>query len=283
MTRGLVKPQKHLLLGLGVKSMTGSKKVLNILNRLGHCISYTTAEEIETELALNIAKRNSATPDGLLKIANLSTGLAFDNYDEVTETLDGSNSLHDTVGIAYQNVSTETTGAVTDRRSSDNTEHVSHTAEDEVVFVIKSASNCEDKDLDYQPPLKKKKVTESSAVKESGTPLIVKAGLRHRTLDVQDSDIPPYIGVKPKVTQFQFHVTETEVPSCLKQFERRDTAWMIFCAFIENTPMWHGWNSLVTEDDLPNQTLTHMEPVGKSLTRLDAVQHTMKTANSSVS
>ena len=55
MTRGLVKPQKHLLLGLGVKSMTGSKKVLNILNRLGHCISYTTEEEIETELALNIA------------------------------------------------------------------------------------------------------------------------------------------------------------------------------------------------------------------------------------
>ena len=121
-------------------------------------------------------------------------------------------------------------------------------------------------------------MTESSAVKESRTPLIVKDGLRYRTLDVQDSDIPPYIGVKPKVTQFQFHVTETIGPSCLKQFERRDTAWMISCAYVENIPMWDGWNSLVTEDDMPNQTLTYMEPVGKPPTRLDVVQHTMNTA-----
>ena len=116
-TRGLVKPQKHLLLGLGVKSMIGGKKVLNILNRLRHHISYTAAEETETELASNIANRNSATPDGLLKITNLSTGLAFNNYDELTETLDGSNSLHDTVGIAYQKVSTETTETVTEQKA----------------------------------------------------------------------------------------------------------------------------------------------------------------------
>ena len=53
---------------------------------------------------------------------------------------------------------------------------------------------------------------------------------------------------------------------------------MISCAFVGNTPMWHGWNSVVTEDDLPSQTLTYMEPVGKPPTRLDVVQHTMDTA-----
>lgn len=121
-------------------------------------------------------------------------------------------------------------------------------------------------------------MTKSSAVKQSGTPSTAKAGLKRRTLVVQDSDIPPYIGVKPKINQFQFHVTETVVPSCLKQFERRDNAWMISCAFVENTPMWHGWNSVVTRDDLPSQTLTYMEPVGKPPTRLDVVQHIMNTA-----
>lgn len=33
---------------------------------------------------------------------NLHTGLAFDNYDCFVETLSGSDTLHDTVGIVYQ-------------------------------------------------------------------------------------------------------------------------------------------------------------------------------------
>ena len=66
-------------------------------------------------------------------------------------------TLHDTVGIAYQNVSAETTGAMTDRKSSDNTEYVTHTADNENVSVTKSASNSEDTDLDYHPPVKNKK------------------------------------------------------------------------------------------------------------------------------
>ena len=34
---------------------------------------------------------------------DLFTGLAWDNYDELTETLSGRDTLHDTVGICYQN------------------------------------------------------------------------------------------------------------------------------------------------------------------------------------
>ena len=30
-------------------------------------------------------------------------GLAFDNYDELTNTLSGAETLHDTMGILYQN------------------------------------------------------------------------------------------------------------------------------------------------------------------------------------
>ena len=91
-------------MGLGVKSLTGSKKVINVLNRLGHCINYNTAEALETQLASEITEREIATPDGLLRQPGLITGLAWDNFDQNTDTLSGSGTIHDTVGICYQNV-----------------------------------------------------------------------------------------------------------------------------------------------------------------------------------
>lgn len=103
-TRGQVKPAKHCLLGIGLKSITGSKKVLNILNHFGHCIGYHVAEEIETDIAMSISDKGCAAPDGLQQVQGLATAFAFDNYDENCETLSGANTLHDTVGIVYQNI-----------------------------------------------------------------------------------------------------------------------------------------------------------------------------------
>jgi hypothetical protein len=37
-TNGEVKPSKHCLLGMGVKTMTSSRKVINVLNHFGHSI-----------------------------------------------------------------------------------------------------------------------------------------------------------------------------------------------------------------------------------------------------
>ena len=69
------------------------------------CIHYNNVEEFETELANNIIEKNHATPDGLFQSPGLAIGLAWDNYDENTETLSGSGTLHDTFGICYQNIS----------------------------------------------------------------------------------------------------------------------------------------------------------------------------------
>lgn len=41
-TKGKIKPAKHLLLGIALKSLTGSKKDNELLNHIGHCISYTS-------------------------------------------------------------------------------------------------------------------------------------------------------------------------------------------------------------------------------------------------
>ena len=47
-TRGEVITAKHFLLALGLHSITGQKKPIQICNRLGHCISYDLAMDIET-------------------------------------------------------------------------------------------------------------------------------------------------------------------------------------------------------------------------------------------
>ena len=101
-TADLKVPKKHIQLGLVTKSLTGSKKLLNVLNRYGHSISYTATEEIETELTYKGTKENVLIPNDMKACENTSVGLAFDNYDHSAEMFSGKNTLHDTVGIAYQ-------------------------------------------------------------------------------------------------------------------------------------------------------------------------------------
>lgn len=93
-----------MCLGMTIKRLTGSSKVLEILSHLGHSVSYHTVEVMETYLATNINQRKLATPDGILQQPGLSTGAAWDNYDEMNEMLSGSNTLHDTVDICYHNI-----------------------------------------------------------------------------------------------------------------------------------------------------------------------------------
>ena len=51
---GSIKPWKHTALGLEFLSLTGFKLVIQILNRLGHCISYSNAKGFETEFAYSV-------------------------------------------------------------------------------------------------------------------------------------------------------------------------------------------------------------------------------------
>lgn len=102
-SNGRLKTSKHMELGIAMKSITGSRKVVNILNRLGHSISYSVAEELETELTYSSFDDKSLIPYGIEKKPQLLTGLAFDNFDRFVETLSGKDTLHDTVGIIYQN------------------------------------------------------------------------------------------------------------------------------------------------------------------------------------
>ncbi|GFU85933.1 hypothetical protein TNCV_3845771 [Trichonephila clavipes] len=90
---------------MAVKSLTSSRKRINILNRLGHCCNYNKLEELETEATISSVKRSQICPVDIFQSPSLSTGVAFDNFDRYVDTLTGKDTLHDTVGIIYQNVS----------------------------------------------------------------------------------------------------------------------------------------------------------------------------------
>ena len=102
-SRGLVRPWKHTVLGLGLGTLTGSKLILRILNRLGNCLGYNEVKALETEFAFSAEENERDAPDGIQLKPNLGTGLAWDNYDVNMETLDGKDTLHATVRICYRN------------------------------------------------------------------------------------------------------------------------------------------------------------------------------------
>ena len=128
--------------------------------------------------------------------------MGFDNYDEMTETLDGYSTLHDTVCIAYQNIT------VIGRNVNSDCDHEQNNST--------NATNENVSDIRHRK-LKKK-----------------------RTLEIGERDIKPFTCGKLKIKNYKFHLTETVEPDNLLQCKRRDIAWMVSCASIDTIPMWHG-------------------------------------------
>ena len=85
-----------------MKSLTVSRKVIEILNKLGHCVSHHTVEEIETEMTFEANKDGALSPHGMTRNPVLGTGPAWNKFDRFVATMTGTDTLHDTVGIAYQ-------------------------------------------------------------------------------------------------------------------------------------------------------------------------------------
>lgn len=95
-SRGSCTTPKHILLPWAVKTLTGNVKVIKLLNRLRHGVSYSKLDEIETALCLK--KMESEEEMAVILPSNIYPGvpktLAFDNIDRLEETLSGSNGTH---------------------------------------------------------------------------------------------------------------------------------------------------------------------------------------------
>lgn len=100
-TCGKTKPPKHVVLPFSVKSLTGNVELIGILNRLGHSVSYSQMEEIDTALCLQkLSGTNPALPSNISH--GVFTTLAWDNIDRLEETLSGEGTSHRVNGIAVQ-------------------------------------------------------------------------------------------------------------------------------------------------------------------------------------
>ena len=95
----------------------------------------------------------------------------------------------------------------------------------------------------------------------------------------KDTVLEAYIK-KPMIKTFHDQVKEIPSPINKTKFEFRDILWMINVALGQTTPIWTGWNSLITDESLPCQRVLNMENITLLPTRLDVIMETMKISES---
>ena len=64
---------KQLSLGLALKAITRSKKVLTLMNQYGHCASSKTVQRVDMSLESTLNNSEYFIPDGIKTKPNLST------------------------------------------------------------------------------------------------------------------------------------------------------------------------------------------------------------------
>lgn len=237
--RGKAMPAKHVTLGMAIKSVTGSKKLVTVLNRFGYCLNYSALEELETATAEAILARDVACPEET--VVGEPMGLAFDNFDEMTHTLSGANTLHDTMGILYQNVS----GSEAQKVSPPGRDVMSH------------------------------KTKENDTVQMPSIQAINKPSKR-RTLNVPESPLTPFRGI-PKVTVFDYkHRNVFNLTDVGEKARKLDTIWLMNHALQgDNIPMWVGFNANICTDNLPKQEVRYMTNLKEPITSLSVVRNTL--------
>ena len=105
-TRGKVMQQKHFWSALGLHNLTGTRKIIDIIHKLGHCICYNTTCEIETaqaECAIEASKEVNLLP--LKPVSNEETVFTHywvDNFDVIVEKMGGGGSINTTHLVAFQ-------------------------------------------------------------------------------------------------------------------------------------------------------------------------------------
>ncbi|CAD6229692.1 GSCOCG00012125001-RA-CDS [Cotesia congregata] len=98
-TKGRCKPSKNVTLGLAMKSLTNSRRVITMLNRYGHSIGYNLAEELESEMTYTSIQNSAVIPAGIIATNTLSTHVAFDNFDRFVDTTSGKDTIVMSKGV----------------------------------------------------------------------------------------------------------------------------------------------------------------------------------------
>ena len=104
-TKGCVKLPKHTSLAMCVHHLTSSKRLIELLNTMGHSVSYDEMRAVNMSIAEKVLAQVEAF--GTVIPTNIKPGafvqIAADNNDLNEETLDGKNTMHATTMVIYQN------------------------------------------------------------------------------------------------------------------------------------------------------------------------------------
>ena len=103
----------------------------------------------------------------------------------------------------------------------------------------------------------------------------IKKKKKKRSIEISNIELEPVMK-KPKISQFTFNIKSMNIPKNYKTCIARDIAWTISCSTDRNVPMWSGWNSKITRDDLPSQKVGYMANIGAPPTQHDVVLETLK-------
>lgn len=245
-TAGRVKPAKHISLGSTVKSLTNSRKVIEILNAYGHVCGYDTLLALETEATYSISEAGNMCPSDIIREKNLRTVTVFDNFDRFIDTPTGKSTLNDTVGIAIQDIK------ISSSTQSNATSNFN--ADDDSDLDVSSD------DILNDPEVKKK---------------------RRKSFKGFISEIPPYTK-KTKITYlmkpFDYH-SRVGIPQDLSKARKLDCQWILSQYFNLRPPMWVGFNAkFLKKKDMPKQFVSYMTPINESPTQKAVVLETMRRA-----
>ena len=104
-SKGRVKFPKHTSLAICVHHLTTSKRLIELLNKMGHCVSYDEMRAVNTSIAEDVLAK--AEEFGTVIPTVIKAGsfvqIAADNNDLNEETIDGKTTTHATTMVIYQN------------------------------------------------------------------------------------------------------------------------------------------------------------------------------------
>ena len=91
--------------------MFRSEKIINILNRFGHCENYSFSLELETAIAQTVSKMPSQLSPQIIRNPGISAVFhsEFDNFDQLINTLTGMDFVHTAHGLMLQELNEDTT------------------------------------------------------------------------------------------------------------------------------------------------------------------------------
>ena len=100
---GELKLPKHILLCMALRHLYRSKKLITILNRLGHCENNSFAIDVENAIEAALDESNSAVPSGIISgPENAVTYTAWDNHNKNLTGIHGPSCINATAGMICQ-------------------------------------------------------------------------------------------------------------------------------------------------------------------------------------